>query len=345
MITLILTASNFTNVILLLIFVMLFLFKSTREQKSIMAICVFLLVIFLVKFSPQNDTYINDTFEKYVLRKKENLAPKEKIIPIRERPDSLLDADSKKEKIATLFLDSVEREEIKKKELSGSSMAKAGNIGLIERPQIPGDSIHTASFQWKRDTTLFQRQILSYAEKHNVEPAIINSKYDVGLPGKLIAFKESLDFFKEHRGKIICGNGTGNFSSKLAFRATGLKIAGGYPKNLVYNSPDFLNNHFSLYTYFFTKNAAAHSLINNPASVYDQLLTEYGLAGIAVFIIYYAGFFLKHLKVLSYGIPLLAMMLAVFMVDYWFEQLSIVVLFELMMFINIKENTKTVADE
>jgi hypothetical protein len=31
-----------------------------------------------------------------------------------------------------------------------------------------------------------------------------------------------------------------------------------------------------------------------------------------------------------------------FSVDYWFEQLSIVVLFELMMFVNMKENSKRV---
>jgi hypothetical protein len=342
MIILILTASNFTNAILLFVFAALFIFKSTREQKSTMAICVFLLVIFLAKFSPQNDNYINYTFEKYVLGKKDKITAPEKIIPIRERPDSLLDEAGKKEKTAILFLDSLERVSLKKQGSVVNAMGNA-NLGLIkERPQIPGDSIHTAKFQWKRDTTANQRQILSYVEKNNVEPVAINSKYDNGTPGKILAIKESVVFFKQHPARIITGDGTGNFSSKLAFRATGLKIAGGYPKSLVYNNKDFLDNHFSLYTYFFTKNAASHSLVHSPASAYDQLITEYGIAGITAFLFYYAGFFLKHIKKLSYGIPLLGMMLAVFMVDYWFEQLSIVLLFELMMFVNIKEHTKPV---
>ena len=34
----------------------------------------------------------------------------------------------------------------------------------------------------------------------------------------------------------------------------------------------------------------SHSIIHNPASVYDQLLTEYGLLGIVVFAVYYIGF-------------------------------------------------------
>jgi len=345
MIILLLTASNFTNAVLLLVFAALFIFKTTREQKSIMVTCVFLLVIFLTKFSPQNDNYINTVFEKYILKKEHKNVVPEKIIPIRERPDSLLDQAGKKEKIATLYLDSLERESLKKQGLAGIASGKATPEVVKERPQIPGDSIHTAKFQWKRDTTASQRQILSYVEKNHVEPVAINSRYDNGTPGKILAIKESVAFFKQHPARIITGDGAGNFSSKLAFRATGLKIAGGYPKSLVYNNKDFLDNHFSLYTYFFTKNAASHSLLHSPASAYDQLMTEYGIAGITAFLFYYAGFFVKHIKKLSYGIPLLGMMLVVFMVDYWFEQLSVVLLFELMMFVNIKENTKTVAND
>ena len=342
MITLILTASNFTNIILLLVFSMLFIFRSSKGQKSIMVICTALLVIFLAKFSPQNDNYINEVFGKYIFKKKEKEIVSEKIIPIRERPDSLLDADSKKEKIAVLYLDSLERADLK---LHKESIAEAAVIDFRERPGIPGDSIHTARFQWKRDTTGIQRQLLAYVNKRGVRPDLINNKYDAALPGKLLAFHESVNFFKEHREKIITGNGIGNFSSKLAFRTTGLKIAGGFPGKFIYSHHDFLENHFSLYTYFFTKNAGSHSLINSPDSVYDQLLTEYGLAGVGAFIIFYAGFFFRNLHLLSYGIPLLTMVLAAFMVGYWFEQLSILLLFELMMFINIKENTKVITNE
>ncbi|HTK22447.1 MAG TPA: hypothetical protein VL442_23175, partial [Mucilaginibacter sp.] len=54
MAVMLLTASNFTNMILLLCFGILFIFKSTRDQKSLIAICSMFLVVFMVKVSPQN---------------------------------------------------------------------------------------------------------------------------------------------------------------------------------------------------------------------------------------------------------------------------------------------------
>ena len=331
---LILCASNFTNLILILVFLSMFLFRSERTQKSMMVVCTFMLVIFLVKFSPQNDNYINETFNHYFFKKEVAVAAPVKVIPIRERPDSLLDSESRKEKIAILFLDSLERASLEAKQVSGKNITAAINI----RPQIPGDSIHTASFQSRKDTTLFQRQLLSYVNSHATKPLISQNEVEA-KPGKLIAMEQSLNFLKSHPAKIFTGNGVGNFSSKLAFRATGLKMSGSYPQKFVYCNPDFANNHLSLYAAFFTKAAGSHSIIHNPASVYDQLLTEYGLLGMAAFLIYYAVFFLRDIKKLTYGIPLLLMTFAAFAVDYWFEQLSIVLLFELMMFINIKEHT------
>ena len=336
MVILILTASNFTNVILLLVFFALFLFRSNKAQKSIMAVCVFMLVIFLTKFSPQNDNYFNETFKKYFFKKETTPLVAKKIITIRERPDSLLDAEGRKEKTATLYLDSLERERLKTIASSQKGI-QASVVDLNDRPQIPGDSIHTATFQSNRDTTSFQRQLLSFVNARADKPVISNKEVDA-LPGKLIAFKQSFNFLKEHPARVITGVGAGNFSSKLAFRATGLKMAGGYPQRFIYCNPDFANNHLSLYVAFFTRAAGSHSIINSPASVYDQLFTEYGLLGLGAFMICYVGFFLRDIKKLTFGIPLLAITLAAFAVDYWFEQLSIIILFELMMFVNIKEH-------
>ena len=65
-----------------------------------------------------------------------------------------------------------------------------------------------------------------------------------------------------------------------------------------------------------------------------------GVIGLAAFLFFYIGFFYKHHKKMSYGIPLFFILLAAFFVEYWFEQLSIVVLFELMIFIDIKQHAK-----
>jgi hypothetical protein len=294
--------------------------------------------IFFSKVSPQNENYIYETFNNYLLPKEENIVAAQKDISIRDTPDSLLTLNRRKDKIAVLFLDSLAREHLKLSNVT----AKQAEILALKRPEIPKDSIHTASFQWKRDTTLFQRQLYSYIQSRTPNPVI---NYSEQSPGKILAVRQSYNFLKDHENKIISGDGIGNFSSKLAFRATGLKMAGGFPQNFTYCNPDFLNNHLNLYAYFFLKNAHSHSIIHIPASVYDQLLTEYGFLGFLAFSAYYVGFFFRYPKKLSYGLPLVITLLSFFMVDYWFEQLSIVILFELLMFINIKEHTKTTEHE
>ena len=328
MVTLIMTASNFSNILLLLFFTGLFIFKSSKEQKVVMVICTLFLVIFFARLSPQNDSYANGIVSKFLLKKKPaNEIIPEKVIPIRERPDSLLTPETRKEQIATLFLDSLEREKLKRNPFKNKAP-------LQWRPPLPEDRIHTAFFQGKRDTSQSQQQLISYMKQHLHEPA---ASYEEAVPGKILAYKQSISFLKDHPAKIIAGTGAGNFSSKLAFRATGLKMAGGFPAPLDYCNTAFLNNHLQLYAHYFSSKTDYHSIIHNPDSVYDQLLTEYGLLGLLAFSVYYIGFFLRPGKKLSYGLPLLLMLLAFFMVNYWFEQLSVVVLFELMLFINIKE--------
>jgi hypothetical protein len=135
------------------------------------------------------------------------------------------------------------------------------------------------------------------------------------------------------------GDGAGNFSSKLAFRASGLGFAGGYLQKHIYIDPDFLSNHLDIYLNYFSKKTDLHSLGNSPNSVYDQLLAEYGLLGFIAFLIYYVGYFLKHYKSLTYGLPILMIVLGLFFIEYWFEQLSILVFFELLLLLNIKENS------
>ena len=127
----------------------------------------------------------------------------------------------------------------------------------------------------------------------------------------------------------------------MAFKATALQFAGGFPKQLAYIHPAFAANHLGLYTYFFSKRSNAHSVTNTPNTVYIQLLSEYGIIGLAGFVFLYAGFFTREAKKLTYGIPLLFLLLAIFLTDYWFEQLSVVVFFELLLFANRKETVPT----
>ncbi len=237
-----------------------------------------------------------------------------------------------------LYLDSI----YAAKAISDSNYKdKQAEITLLIKPSIPEPNIHTEPYQKNRDTTQLQKELLAFAEA-NI-PSFDTSLSLIKMhkePGKLIALKQTINFFKQHPLKIFTGTGIGNFSSKLAFRVSGLQIAGGYPARYSYINDDFKTNHLKLYLEYFTKEMEMHSLTNTPNSVYDQLAAEYGLAGIFLFVFLYLGFFLRHWRKLTYILPVLLILIGALVADYWFEQLSIVILFELLFFINIKETKK-----
>jgi hypothetical protein len=67
-----------------------------------------------------------------------------------------------------------------------------------------------------------------------------------------VAFKQTLHWLRQHPALAISGSGPATFSSKMAFKATALDIAGQYPKALAYRSYDFEQNHLALFLSFFT---------------------------------------------------------------------------------------------
>jgi len=119
-----------------------------------------------------------------------------------------------------------------------------------------------------------------------------------------------------------------------------LGIAGGYPANYVYINNDFERSQLSLYLEYFSRDSGLHSAVNTPNSVYIQLLGEYGAGGLLIFVCCYALYFLRRYRYLTYGLPVLLLLGAAFFIDYWFEQLSIVIFFELLLLLNIRESVK-----
>ncbi len=281
----------------------------------------------MLRVSPQNNNYVTEATKK-LLNKETKIAAAKKIDTlIIYKPDSILTGEEKKQKIAMLFLDSIKK----------IRMALIP-LTMVTKPGIPEPNIHTEPFQRKKDTTLFQKELLAFAiQKIPGFESDLKQTKTRNLPGKLLAIQQTFQFFKIKPSKIVTGTGTGNFSSKLAFRTTGLPIAGGYPDNWIYINDAFLSNHLRLYLSYFSKDLQLHSLTNSPNSVYDQLVSEYGLVGLVAFAILYVGFFLKKIKKVTYGAGLLLLLLGAFGVEYWYEQLSIVIFFELLMLLGIKE--------
>jgi hypothetical protein len=332
MAALLLTASNFTNLVLVGTLAVLFIFRSSANQKSLIVLCTGMLVIFLVKVSPQNDKYVSGYVGRFILHEKPVVQTASVIPPLAVREEGPLTEEERMEKVAQLYLDSLSVVEVmdKKVVLADSAPAK-----LV----IPTPSIHSTPFQRRRDTSELQHELLSFAKTNQInlpssEPEMNSHRY----PGKVEAAVETISFFRRNPARIFSGNGIGNFSSKLAFRSTALKVAGGYPAKYRYINDDFRKNHLSLFLSYFTRDIENHSIVNTPNSTYDQISSEYGLLGFSAFLIFYCGFFISHYKKLTYGLPLLLIMGGMFCVEYWFEQLSVVVLFEVLLLLNIREH-------
>ncbi|MEP6952375.1 MAG: hypothetical protein ABI863_23990 [Ginsengibacter sp.] len=335
MIILLLTGSNITNMILCVVLLFVFIFQSDRDQKSLILICLFLLVIFMAKVSPQNNQYLVNSYETIFNIPGSKETPAATLLSIREKPDSILTPEERKQKIAVAYLDSlyVLRTEKQKNTVSQAAV-------ISKKPSIPGDDIDAPAFQYKSIITTAEENMFQFISTHPAElPLSSKVNFQPSYPGKLIAWQQTINYLQQHPGKIITGLGTGNFSSKLAFRTSGINVAGAYPEKYKYINNAFLSNHLDLYLYYFSKADGLHSIINNPSSAYDQLLGEYGLSGLLAFFIFYTGFFLRSIRKLTYGIPLILLLSGVFFIDYWFEQLSVVVFFELLLFLNIKEST------
>ena len=158
-------------------------------------------------------------------------------------------------------------------------------------------------------------------------------------PGKLISFFQTYNFLKAGKKNLLFGAGIGRFSSKLAFRAAGVQNFGSYPQKFIYTSPELEKNHLRTFLFYFNKDASRHSVLNYPTSVYNQLLGEYGLTGALLFALFYIGYFIKRYKLLTYGRYLIIALLVFFLMEYWFEIYSLIVFFELLMLLNIRENT------
>jgi len=331
MIILLLTGSNITSLVLSAALLFVFIFQSDKDRKSLILICLFFLVIFVAKISPQNNQYVANTLRNFFNEPSKNLAVN--AIAIEDRADRTLTPEEKKQKIATLYLDSISA--INRKKLTFLS-------NITEKPErkiaIPTDDINGPEFQHKSFTTPVEENMYQFINAHSGHlPMSSDTAYHTRLPGKIIAWKQSYNYLTKHPIQAIVGSGIGNFSSKLAFKTSGLKIAGAWPAKYKYINNSFLRNHLDVYLYYFSKSDGYHSTINSPASVYDQIITEYGMAGLAAYLIFYAGFFLKNFRNLSFGIPLIIVLSGIFFFDYWFEQLSLVIFFELLMFLNLKE--------
>lgn len=337
MIILVLTGSNLVNFLLIVCVIYLFIFKSVRSHKSVLAFALIPMVIFWSKVSPQNTNYVTTLVEHFGGKSTNETPSAQKTQSNQPQTTPLTDEDQKAQ-IAKHYLDSLSGKIAKEiKSLTPEAASTVAFVPVVKKPLVPEANIHTAPFQHKDDTDNVRKAWINFvSEKYTAAPVQETSK----LPGKVIAMNQTVSFLRHQPSKWATGAGMGMFASKLAFKTTALNISGSYPTRFKFIDPAFSENHLALHLSYFTKSDGLHSVVNTPNSVYDQLAGEYGLAGLLSFAFLYIGFFFRQRKSFNYGLPLLFMMCGLFFTDYWFEQLSIVLLFELLLFLDIQESNE-----
>ncbi len=337
-IVVLITTSNTIVIFLIITLIIMIFFNKSKLQKSICFCYIFLIIIFFAKISPTNTEYVSKQFSA-----KEKTSINVVKAPVNIVKEQVLTEEQIKRKKTELFQKYYLAKHPKinlsesKNRARNSTITKAIAETYIHEKEIQSASDAVFKDQMKKKKESLASNILYFYHDSTVSlDKFQNKKY----PGKLISCIQTLNYSVSSIKHFFVGAGTGMFSSKMAFKASCIGMFGKYPKQLQYVSNDFLENHLKVYCYFFSKDVSEHSVTNTPFSVYNQLLGEYGIIGVIIFLIYYVWFFFKRYKKLTYGRYILPLCLIFLIFDYWFEHLSIIIIFELFMLIDIKEQTE-----
>ncbi len=164
---------------------------------------------------------------------------------------------------------------------------------------------------------------------------IVGKVFTENKPRKLISFIQTYDYVTESPGNFLVGAGMGNFSSRITFSAAGEYVR-WYPRKYLHRTKEFTKNHYQLWNANLIIDKFQGGTSNQPFSVYNQMLGEYGIIGFIFLFVFYMGFFFRNYRKLTYGAVLCLLMLAYFTLDYWFEFFTVTVIFEIMGLFDLK---------
>lgn len=289
MFVILLTTSNFGNIILLPVLLICAALKNDWQIRKSIAAMIAMMIAFYLLASPHNLQYMKDSIVVPSQRQKELVAYRKQVAQ-----------QHQKDSLRNVLQTNIQR---------GRVVYTPERVNrMIRMMQIDSASGH-----------------LSLADKY----------------GKVKAFRETADFLASSPKHLIVGAGIGGFSSFLAERMSGVNKEEGsrlfhYLPN--YINPDFKANHYEIADEVYGLPPAFHSIKHFPNSFVNQLFGEYGILGFFLFIVTYIYFFIRHFRSLTYGKYLLLLLGAFLLFDYLFEYLSVVCIFELLMFCDIKRS-------
>lgn len=156
------------------------------------------------------------------------------------------------------------------------------------------------------------------------------------LPFKIKSFWQTIEYWFSSAKHFIFGAGGGNFSSRAAFIISG-DYVDWYPKSLVYVSEEFREYHLNIWTHDYNNPwDNRNNTANQPFSFYNKIFGEYGLLGIMAFGFYYLKYIFKKWNFLTYSRFMIVALAGYFVLDYWFEYFSVIVLFETLFLCDIR---------
>jgi len=323
------TTSNLGNIIVVIFLGIVAVTDKNRLHKSIVLAYVSVLIVFMVKISPSNLDYFKGSYEKSV--KTEGalvVAPAFTKWPL--NTDSLLFVYAARKHFKAdsgrltegVFTQGASFHEMQRKLNDYREPIRVTDSVFDKQEKTLHDKIMGLSKRLYGDS--LEAQDIPY-----MRPGKKNS-------GKLVSLSQTYSNMTGSVKSFLFGEGPGNFSSKMAFRAVGLRVDGSWPKKYVYYSDKFKASHFKLWLFYRIQPPSEHSVTNYPNSCVNQLFGEYGLLGAVLFLFCYMWFFIKRYKLLSYGKILFPLLIIFLGTDYWFENLSILIVFETMIFLDLQ---------
>lgn len=323
------TNSNLANLILLPILILLFI-QGSKFIKTITVLCFGVILIFYIKIIPQSFAYIMNHFDseysvkQYYIKENDSIQTAQNI-HIR---DSIITDYHHRFLAGNDLVKETPKEIVKNNSIKVPEKQKEQ---LVQEEQV----VETTPKE--KDIDFLKEFIVAHYDVENFQDdsILVSEKH----PGKVLSHQQTLLFSMTSVEHFLIGNGPGNFSSKLAFKLSGVLNHPASTSNRFKIDDSFKKNHLRIYSYYFNEDVAKHSILNAPYSSYNQLLGEYGYLGLFAFIFFYLGFFIKRMKLLQYGRYLLIALIPMLFIDYLFEGMSILILFELLMFVDIKSNT------
>lgn len=303
--TIVLCTSNVTMAFIVVTLGIMFLTVRSNKLRFQTFSAVLLLFILYFAISPYNRQYIRNYFvQLYILNKNPELATNQS----------------------------------ETKVILSSESSLRDTLTIVKTPSKVPDSVY--AFDNKKLEKAWDNFLMNNenVDSSQIPELVLNDEDFNRRPGKMISFFQTYNFLKSSKKNLLFGAGVGNFSSKLAFRSSGVQNFGTYPAKFKYTSKVFEKNHLKTFLYYFNNDASKHSVLNYPTSIYNQLLGEYGLIGALLFTIFYIGYFIKRFGQLTYGKYLIIALLLFFFMEYWFEMYSLIVFFELLIFLNLKES-------